>query len=207
MREGFHGRVGLGDRCALLVIDMILGFTDPSSPLGSDLTGVAHSVGRLVTIARRFERPLVYTTIAYRSAVALDPSPSFSKVPALRTLEHGSKWVEIDPVVGARDDDVVLEKLGFSAFSGTPLIGLLNGWNIESVIVCGASTSGCVRATVVDALQLGYRPTVVTDAVGDRDAAAHAASLHDIEMKYGDLLTVDEIEAHLRSQTPSLGQR
>jgi maleamate amidohydrolase len=91
----------------------------------------------------------------------------------------------------------VLTKLFASAFFGTALSSLLTAQRCDSLIVTGASTSGCVRATVVDALQLGFRPIVPREAVGDRNPAAHEANLYDIDTKYGDVVPLDEVVAHL----------
>lgn len=199
-RRGFHGRLGIGRKSALAVIDMSLGFTDPASPLGAPLDDVVDEVARLLDNARRLRMPVVFTTIAYPSEGALESSAFFHKVPALGALRAGTKWVEIDPRLSPRSDEVVLAKLGASAFFGTPLVSLLTGWSVDTLVICGASTSGCVRATAVDALQWGIRPIVATDAVGDRDHHAHTASLRDIDLKYGDLLTVDDIVGELEER-------
>ena len=113
-------------------------------------------------------------------------------MPALLTLEAGSRWVEIDDRIAPRPSEPVLNKLFASAFFGTALASLLASHGCDSVIVTGASTSGCVRATAVDALQHGYRPVVPREAVGDRNPAAHEASSYDIDLKYGDVVSLDE---------------
>ena len=119
------------------------------------------------------------------------------KIPALLTLEAGSRWIEIDPRIEPRHDEPVLNKLFASAFFGTALSSFLAANGCDSLIVTGASTSGCVRATVVDAIQHGYRPVVPREAVGDRNAEAHTANLYDIDTKYGDVVSVDDVLAHL----------
>lgn len=127
--------------------------------------------------------------MAERAAAAF-----IDKAPAFLTLEPGSRWVEIDPRIGPLPGEPVLVKRWASAFA-MPLASLLAASGVDSVVVTGTSTSGCVRATVVDALQHGYRPTVPREAVGDRNPAAHEASLYDIEAKYGDVVGLDEILA------------
>ena len=117
------------------------------------------------------------------------------KVPALRVLRPGSEWIEVDPRLGRRAGEPVLAKAFASAFSGTPLAAMLAGH--DSLVVCGASTSGCVRATVVDALQHNLAPIVPRECVGDRWQSAHEASLFDIEAKYGDVKAVDDVVAIL----------
>jgi maleamate amidohydrolase len=195
--EGFHGRAGFGRRPALLVIDVNLGFTDQASPLVCDLDEVVEAIRRLLAEARRADLPVVYTTVSYdegdkRTAVAF-----IDKIPALLTLEAGSPWVEIDPRIAPQAGEPVLNKLFASAFFGTALSSLLAAAGCDSVIVTGASTSGCVRATVVDAIQHGYRPVVPREAVGDRNSAAHEANLYDIDAKYGDVVSTDEVVTHL----------
>jgi maleamate amidohydrolase len=195
--EGFHGRAGFGRRPALLVIDVNVGFTDPASPLLCDLEGVVAAIDRLLGEARRAALPVVYTTVAYGEGDRIAAAAFIDKVPALLTLAAGSRWVEIDPRIAPQPGEPVLNKLFASAFFGTPLASLLTATGCDSVIVTGASTSGCVRATVVDALQHGYRPVVPREAVGDRDPAAHEANLYDIDAKYGDVVSLDEVVAHL----------
>jgi nicotinamidase-related amidase len=195
--EGFHGRAGFGRRPALLVIDVNVGFTDPASPLVCDLDGVVAAIGRLLDEARRAQIPVVYTTVSYTEGDKIAAAAFIEKVPALLTLEAGSRWVEIDPRVAPLPHEPVLNKLFASAFFGTALSSLLAAAGCDSVIVTGASTSGCVRATAVDALQHGYRPLVPRDAVGDRNPAAHEANLYDIDAKYGDVVSLDDAIAHL----------
>jgi maleamate amidohydrolase len=195
--DGFHGRAGFGRRPALLVIDVNVGFTDPVSPLVCDLDGVVAAIGRLLDEARRAQIPVVYTTVSYTEGDKTTAAAFIEKVPALLTLESGSRWVEIDPRVAPLPHEPVLNKLFASAFFGTALSSLLAAAGCDSVIVTGASTSGCVRATAVDALQHGYRPLVPRDAVGDRNPAAHEASLYDIDAKYGDVVSLDDAIAHL----------
>jgi maleamate amidohydrolase len=195
--DGFHGRAGFGQRPALIVVDVNVGFTDPASPLVCDLEEVVAAIRSLLDEARRAEIPVVYTTVSYSEGDKRIAATFIDKVPALLTLEAGSRWVEIDPRIGPRAGEPVLNKLFASAFFGTPLASLLASLGCDSLIVTGASTSGCVRATVVDALQHGYRPIVPREAVGDRNPDAHEANLYDIDAKYGDVVSVDDVVAHL----------
>src|SRR5437773_2046388 len=195
--EGFHGRTGFGQRPALIVVDVNLGFTDAASPLVCDLEEVVEAIRNLLGEARRAEIPIVYTTVSYSERDRRTAAAFIDKVPALLTLEVGSRWVEIDPRIAPRPDEPVLNKLFASAFFGTPLASLLAAAGRDSLIVTGASTSGCVRATVVDALQHGYRPIVPREAVGDRNPDAHEANLFDIDAKYGDVVSLDEVLEHL----------
>ena len=195
--EGFHGRAGFGQRPALLVIDVNVGFTDPASPLVCDLEDVVAAIRRLLDEFRRVKLPIVYTTVSYDEGDKVAAAAFIDKIPALLTLEAGSPWVEIDPRIAPLPGEPVLNKLFASAFFGTPLSSLLASGGCDSVVVTGASTSGCVRATAVDAIQHGYRPAVPREAVGDRNRAAHEANLFDIDAKYGDVVSVDDVVAHL----------
>jgi maleamate amidohydrolase len=195
--EGFHGRAGFGQRPALLVIDVNLGFTDPASPLVCDLEDVIAAIRRLLDEFRRAQLPIVYTTVSYGEGDKVTAAAFIDKIPALLTLEAGSRWVEIDPRIAPLPGEPVLNKLFASAFHGTALSSLLASAGCDSVVVTGASTSGCVRATAVDAIQHGYRPAVPREAVGDRNPAAHEANLYDIDTKYGDVVGVDEVVAHV----------
>ena len=195
--EGFHGRAGFGRRPALVVIDVNRGFTDPASPLVCDLDDVVSAIARLLDGFRAAGLPVAFTTVAYDEAGKQAAAVFIDKVPALLTLEAGSPWTEIDPRIAPRDDEPVLTKLWASAFHGTPFASILTANACDSLVVTGASTSGCVRATAVDALQHGYRVLVPRDAVGDRNSAAHEANLYDIDTKYGDVVTSGDVLAAL----------
>ena len=195
--EGFGERGGFGHRPALIVVDMTLGFTDPESPLGSDLDGSVEAIQKLLEAARQAEIPVVFTTVAYRESDKLTAAAFIDKVPVLLTLEAGSRWAKIDPRIAPRTEEPILNKLFASGFFGTGLSSLLTAAGVDTLIVTGASTSGCVRATVVDALQYGFRPVVPREAVGDRNPDAHKANLYDVDSKYGDVVSVEEILEYL----------
>lgn len=199
--EGFHGRAGFGEKPALIVIDVNRGFTDPASPLVCDLDRVVAAIQELLRETRAAGFPVVFTTVSYSEGDRQAAAAFIDKVPALLTLEAGSQWVEIDPRIAPLPSEPVLNKLWASAFFGTPLASLLASVGCDSLIVTGASTSGCVRATVVDALQNGYRPVVPREAVGDRNVDAHEANLYDIDTKYGDVVALSEVLEHLEEIT------
>jgi maleamate amidohydrolase len=201
MIEGFHGRMGIGQRPALIVVDVNVGFTDPRSPLVCDLDDVVAAIGRLLDATRAAGLPVVFTTVSYDDGAKRTAAAFIEKVPALLTLEAGSPWVEIDPRIVPRPGEPVLNKLFASAFFGTSLSSFLAAERCDSVIVAGASTSGCVRATVVDALQHGYRPIVPREAVGDRNLAAHDANLYDMDAKYAGVVSLDDALAYLAALT------
>ena len=195
--EGLGERGGFGRRPALIIIDMTLGFTDPESPLACDLEGPIANIQKLLGAARRAEIPVIFTTVAYRESDKLTAAAFIDKVPALLTLEAGTRWAEIEPRIAPHKTEPVLNKLFASGFHGTGLISALSAAGVDTLIVTGASTSGCVRATAVDALQYGFRPVVPREAVGDRNPAAHEANLYDIDAKYGDVVPVEEALKYL----------
>jgi maleamate amidohydrolase len=198
---GFHGRAGFGSRPALVVVDVNRGFTDPASPLVCDLDACVEAIARLLGVFRRAGLPVVFTTVCYDDAGKAAAAVFIEKIPALLVLEPGSDWVEIDPRIAPAEGEPVLSKYFASAFFGTALADLLASAGSDTVVVTGASTSGCVRATALDALQHGFRVVVPREAVGDRNAAAHDANLYDIDTKYGDVVSVDEVVSQVEEIT------
>jgi nicotinamidase-related amidase len=140
---------------------------------------------------------VIYTTVAFDDAARRAAAVFIEKVPALLTLAPGTRWVEIDPRIAPAEGEPVLVKAFASGFFGTALASILAAERCDTVIVTGASTSGCVRATALDALQHGYRVLVPREAVGDRNPAAHDANLYDLDTKYADVVTVEETIAYL----------
>ena len=195
--EGFGGRGGFGSRPALVVVDMTLGFTDPASPLACDLEEPVANIQKLLEAARRAEVPVIFTTVAYGESDRLTAAAFIDKVPTVLALKAGSRWAEIDSRIAPREEEPVLNKLFASAFFGTGLSSALTSAGIDTLVVTGASTSGCVRATVVDALQYGFRPVVPRGAVGDRNEQAHEANFYDVDAKYEDVVSVEEALRYL----------
>ena len=190
--RGFGGTAGFGRRPALLVIDLVNGFTDPSSPLGSDLDAVVAATRRLIDACRPKGVPIVFTTVAFDGARSQAAAVFMAKIPSLRTLVAGSREVQIDERLGLQPSDTLITKQFASAFFGTALSSLLAAEGCDTVLVTGATTSGCVRASAVDAVQHGYRPIVPRECVGDRAQAPHEANLFDIQQKYGDVVALDD---------------
>jgi nicotinamidase-related amidase len=196
--EGFHGRAGIGARPALVVVDVNRGFTDPASPLVCELDDVVVAIGELLGAFRDASLPVAFTTVAYDAAGKQAAAVFIDKIPALLTLEAGSDWVEIDPRIAPLEREPVFTKLWASAFHGTAFASFLTANGCDSLVVTGASTSGCIRATAVDALQHGYRVVVPREAVGDRNPDAHEANLYDIDTKYGDVVAAADVVTAIR---------
>ncbi len=178
--------IAIGTSPALIVVDAIKGFTDPECPLGGDFTPEVAVISQLLTVARANRWPCVFSTVVYHSD---DQASVFrAKVPALNLLTPDSQWVKVDDRLTVQDDDLLLEKTHASCFHSTTLAQSLRQRGVDSVLVTGFTTSGCVRATAVDALQHDFRTFVVKDAVADRDPEAHQANLYDLQAKYGELI-------------------
>ncbi len=194
--KGLASRVGFGRRPAVVAIDLIVGFTDLESPLASDLNAVIESTRELLDAARAMSVPVFYTTTAYEPDLK-DAGLFVVKIPSLQILIQGSRWVELDPRLERRPSEPIIVKQYASAFFGTSLASTLTALAIDTVIVAGCTTSGCVRATVVDALQHGFRAVIPPECVGDRSAEQHAANLIDMDGKYGDVVDLAEVIAFL----------
>jgi maleamate amidohydrolase len=190
--------VTLGTRPAVLVVDFSRGFTDPESTLGSDLTREVEATSLVLAVAREREIPIIFTTIGFEPNLK-DASLWLEKLPALEELIIGSKWVEIDPRLERREDETVVLKKGPSAFFGTNLPSILISQGVDTVVLCGATTSGCIRASAIDLLQYGYPTLVPRECVGDRAQEPHEANLVDIQAKYADVVSVEEALSYLES--------
>lgn len=195
MPEAFGGAAGFGERPAVVVVDLNYGFTDPESPLACDLDDVLGACRELLDAARGAGVPVFFTTIEYDEVGEAAAAVFLRKVPALKLLRPGTRWVEIDERLGRREDEPVLVKAHASAFFGVPFASMLAGR--DTLIVCGASTSGCVRATVIDAMQHGLAPVVPRECVGDRSPRAHEQTLEDIGGRYGDVVSLGEVAGAL----------
>ncbi|MFI6379430.1 isochorismatase family protein [Streptomyces sp. NPDC050658] len=201
-RAGFGAPVRRGTRPAILVVDLTRGFTEPGFPSGADLTDVVGAVGELIDGARPAEVPVVFTTISYTPAEASGDAVTWlDKARGMRSLVEGSDEVALDPRLPYGTRDLTVVKKGASAFFGTSLAALLTGLGCDTVLVCGATTSGCVRATAVDAVQSGFSVLVPRECVGDRAAGPHEASLFDIQAKYGDVIGLKEAVDYLQTLT------
>ena len=197
-KAGLGQAVTLGRSPAVLVVDFSRGFTDPGCTLGSDLSAEVEATRTLLDAARAKSLPVVFTTIGYEPS-GKDGGLWLQKVPALGDLQLGGRWVEIDPRLDPREDETVIVKKGASAFFGTNLASVLISQRADSVILCGATTSGCIRATAIDLLQYGFPTLVPRECVGDRARAPHDANLFDIQAKYADVVGLEETLAFVDS--------
>jgi maleamate amidohydrolase len=181
--------LGLGRKPALVVVDATVGFTDPTSPLGTESSQEVAAIAQLLQAFRKKRLPVVFTTNSYSNAA--EASVFREKVPVLNQLVAGGILAAIDPRISPRSEEIVLNKGVPSAFFDSPLRQTLINLGVDSTMVVGFTTSGCVRATAVDALQSNFRLIVVRDACGDRDIQAHEANLRDLQLKYGDVVSLE----------------
>jgi nicotinamidase-related amidase len=196
VKKGFAARVGFGRRPALLVIDMIKGFTDLECPLASDLDSQVESINGLLEAGRSAGIPIIFSTVSYDVELQ-EAGIWIQKIPANKYLVEGSPWVEIDERLGRRPNETLLVKKYASCFFGTDLTARLVSRGVDTLIVTGCTTSGCVRATAVDSCSVGLHTIVVQEAVGDRAELPHFANLFDIDAKYGDVVGQDEALGYL----------
>ena len=178
--------IGLGRKPGLIVVDMSLGFTQPESPLGGQFDAVVAAAATLIDAFRSRHLPIVYTTVVYDRDE--DASVFRARLPSLNILKRGSAWVDIDSRLAPQAGELLAEKHYPSAFVGTNVDHYLRSKGVDSAVVIGLTTSGCVRATAVDALSHNYPTVVVEEAVGDRNLEAHKANLHDLHAKYVDVV-------------------
>ena len=198
-RGVFEGRVGYGRKPAVLVVDFLNAYTTPGSPLYAP--GVVEAVREtvdLLDIARRNGILVIYTRVIY-SPNGLDGGVFVQKIPVLRRMVEGEPLADIVPELPPTPQDVIITKQYASVFFGTSLAPLLTSQGVDTLIVTGCSTSGCVRATAVDGMQYGFRVIVPRECVGDRHPGPHEANLFDIDSKYGDVVSKAEVLEYLAS--------
>ena len=197
--DEFGERVGMGERPALIVVDLINAFTDPETGLGADVESVLERTAELLVAFRERDLPRYFTTVAFEESYG-DAGHFIEKVPALEELRLGTEAVEVDERIEPVGDERVILKKYASAFFGTDLSTELTTDRVDTLVIVGVTTSGCIRATAVDSLQYGYRTIVPADAVGDRAEEPHRANLFDIDAKYGDVVSTADVLEHLEGE-------
>ncbi len=196
-RKGFSARSGYGTSPAFLVVDFINGFTDPGTGLGGDYSAELAVSAKVLAEFRSRALPVFFTTVAYEPHLR-DAGLFVEKVPALGILIKGNEWVKVDDRVRPRSSERVLVKKYASAFFDTRLDIELRGLGVDTVVMAGCTTSGCIRASAIDSMQYGFRTLVIRDAVGDRAQEPHEVNLFDIDAKYGDVVPSGDVLRYLR---------
>ena len=195
-RQGFGRSSGFGSRPALLIVDFVNGFKDPSQFGGGNIVDAIVATAPLIESARRARLPVAFTRIVYADASA-DAGVFCLKAPGLVELTEHASASQIVPELAPEPGEFIVRKTQPSAFFGTGLASWLVSKQVDTLIVTGCTTSGCVRASVVDAMSSNFRTIVATDCVGDRAIGPHDANLFDMGQKYADLMTGDEVAARI----------
>lgn len=193
--------VDFGQRPGLIVVDMSVGFTSPNSPLGGQFESEVACASWLVEQFYRANLPVFFSTVVYDTPQ--QQSVFRTKLPALDILQRGTEWVNIDASLQVRGSHHIIEKTAPSAFFCTQLDHRIRTEKADCLMICGLTTSGCVRATVVDALSYNYPVWVVEEACGDRNSAAHTANLHDLHAKYAQVVSRKKVNQYFTEQFDS----
>lgn len=198
-RQQFGQPTGFGDLPALLIVDFVNGFTDPEILGGGNIGEAVTAAAPLLEFFRTRNLPIIFTRIVYAQDGS-DAGIWCEKAPRLRELTENAHQSRIVEELAPRHGEFIVRKTQASAFFGTHLAGVLVSKGADTIVVAGCTTSGCVRASVVDAMSMNFRTVVATDCVGDRALGPHAANLFDMGQKYADLLTAREIMSALGSR-------
>ena len=196
-KKAYDNRLGFGQRPALVLVDLVLAYFDESCPLYADVKDELASALRIRDAARAAGIPVLYTNVVYQ-ADGSDGGVFYRKAPVLKYFVAGHPMAEWAPGVQPAKDEAVISKQFPSAFFGTSLDSTLKGMSVDTLIITGVTTSGCIRATCVDAMSHGFIPIVVADACGDRHEAPHEANLFDMNAKYADVVSESETIGYLQ---------
>ncbi|MCC5867194.1 MAG: isochorismatase family protein [Gammaproteobacteria bacterium] len=193
---GFGGALPLGSKPALVIIDFVRAYLDRESPLYAGVEDALADCVRLLGAARNAGIPVLHTNVSFTPG-GVDGGVFFRKVAALRAFERGSPMGAFAKGLEPLDSEPVITKQYASAFFGTSLASTLTSLGVDTLLIAGLSTSGCIRASAVDAVQYGFIPVVVREAVGDRDPGPHEANLFDLQAKYAEVKSLADVEAYL----------
>jgi maleamate amidohydrolase len=196
---GFGGPLEFGARPALIVVDMVRAYFDHGSPLYAGVERTLESTVRVLAAARDAHLPIVLTGVRY-TPDGIDGGVFYRKVPSLRIFDEGSPLGRFADGIEPRAGEIVIIKQYASAFFGTSLAATFASLQVDTTIITGVTTSGCVRATTLDAMQYGFIPYVVRDAVGDRDSRPHEANLFDLAAKYAEVVSESDIVGLIASR-------
>lgn len=197
-KGAFDGHLPFGKRPALLIVDFVVAYLDPASPLYAGVEDALASNERLLAAARRAGIPVIFTNVVYSPGGA-DGGIFYRKVPALRLFDRGSPMGAFPDSLQPQQGELVITKQYASSFFGTHLASTLTAQGIDTLLITGLSTSGCVRATALDACQSGFLPFVVREACGDRHPGPHEANLFDLQAKYAEVISEAEAIRHLET--------
>lgn len=195
-KGAFDGHLPFGRKPALLIVDFVVAYLDPASPLYAGVEDALASNERLLAAARKAGIPVLFTNVEYSPGGA-DGGVFYRKVPALKLFERGSPMGAFPASLQPQDGELVITKQYASSFFGTTLAATLTAMGVDTLLITGLSTSGCVRATALDACQHGFLPFVVREACGDRHPGPHEANLFDLQAKYAEVISESQAIAHI----------
>ena len=201
-KKAYDKRLGFGDSLALILVDFVQAYFDESCALYAGVEDALESALRIRELARAAGIPVIYSNVVYDEE-GRDGGVFFRKVPVLKNFIAGNPMGDWPSGLQPRDDELVISKQYPSAFFGTSLASTLKERGVDTLIITGLTTSGCVRATCVDAMSNGFIPIIVADACGDRHEAPHEANLFDMNAKYADVVSESETIGHLQQLVPS----
>ena len=202
-KQNFGNRIGFGKKAALVVVDFVVGFADPQMFGGGNIQPAIDKTVDLLAAFRDQHLPIAFTRVVYAEDGS-DAGYFTAKVPSLKQLTENHPASQVVPELKPRDGEYVINKTQASAFFGTNFAPWLVTNSVDTLVITGCTTSGCVRATAVDSVSYNFRTIIVRDCVGDRAQEPHEANLFDLEMKYADVINADELVAEIQSGT--LGQ-
>jgi maleamate amidohydrolase len=197
-RQGWGNQIGFGRAPALLVIDFVNSFADPEQFGGGNINPAIEHTAVLLAKARQTAIPIAFTRVVY-AADGSDAGIFCLKAPSLRKLTEEANGSQVVPQLAPEPNELIVRKTQASAFFETNLRSWLSLHRVDTLLITGCTTSGCVRATVLDAVAHNYRPIVVRECVGDRAIEPHNANLFDMEQKYADLISIKEVITYLES--------
>jgi nicotinamidase-related amidase len=195
-----RGELELGARPALIVIDFVKAYVTPGSPLYADFEDARLATVKLLSACRKKRILVIHTDVAYQRG-GVDGGVFYKKLPALRCFDASvhPEFVGFAAGLQPLPGEIVITKQYASAFFGTSLASTLAANRIDTLLIAGVTTSGCIRATAVDCCQHGFIPAVVLDAVGDRAPGPHEANLYDLQAKYAEVITLRRAEEYVAS--------
>ena len=197
-KQNFGNSSGIGTNPAMLIIDFVNGFADLEQFGGGNIQAAIDKTVDLLAFARAQNMPVASTRVVYADDGS-DHGVFCLKAPGLKVLTEDAPASQIVDALAPIDGEYVVRKTQPSGFFGTDLADWYQGWGVDTVLVTGCTTSGCIRASVIDAMSYNFKTVVVTDCVGDRALGPHEANLFDMGQKYADLMTADEVMAAINS--------
>ena len=196
----FDGTLGFGKTPALIVVDMVQAYFEPSCPLYAEVDDALAATIKLIEGAREAKIPVLYTNVEFQAG-GVDGGIFFRKVPVLKSFLAGSPLGAWPAGIAPVEGELVISKKYPSAFFGTSLASTLTAKGIDTLVICGLTTSGCIRATCIDTVSSGFIPIVVDEACGDRHTSPHEANLFDMNAKYADVISLADALAHFKSMS------